>query len=45
MINQRSGVEIMYLDLYKGPGLKPKDLSTYDTVLVGFDGKVLMPEG
>ena len=45
MVDQGSGVEIMYLDLYKGLGLKPKDLSTYDTVLVGFDGKVLMPEG
>ena len=35
----------MYPNLYKGLGLKPKDLSKYDTPLVGFDGKVVMPEG
>jgi len=35
----------MYPNLYKGLGLKPKDLSKYDTLLVGFDGKVVMPGG
>ena len=35
----------MYLDLYKGLRLKPKDLSKYDTPLVGFDGKVVVLEG
>ena len=45
MIDQGSGVEIMYLNLYKGLGLKPKDLSKYDTPLVGFKGKVVMPKG
>ena len=25
--------------------MKPKDLSKYDTPLVGFDGKVVMPKG
>jgi len=35
----------MYPDLYKGLGLKPEDLSKYDTSLVGFDGKVVVPEG
>ena len=35
----------MYPDLYKGLGLKPEDLSKYDTPLVGFYGKVVMPEG
>lgn len=35
----------MYLDLYKGLGLKPEDLSRYDTLLVGFNGKVVMPGG
>ena len=35
----------MYPDLYKGLGLKPKDFSRYDTLLVGFDGRVVKPEG
>lgn len=35
----------MYLDLYKGLGLKPKDLSKYDVPLVGFDGKTIVPKG
>ena len=35
----------MYLDLYKGMGLKPKDLSKYDVPLVGFDGKTIVPKG
>ena len=35
----------MYLDLYKGLGLKPGDLSEYDTLLVGFDGKMVIPKG
>ena len=45
MIDQESGADIMYPNLYKGLGLKPKDLSKYDTPLVGFDGKVVMPKG
>ena len=45
MIDQGNGVEIMYLDLYKGLGLKLEDLSKYGTLLVGFDGKVVMLEG
>ena len=45
MVDQGSGAEIMYPNLYKGLGLKPKDLSKYDTLLVGFDGKVVMLEG
>ena len=35
----------MDLDLYKGLGLKPEDLSRYNTLLVGFDGRVVTPEG
>ena len=45
MIDQGSGVKIMYLDLYKGLGLKVEDLTKYDTLLVGFDGKMVIPEG
>ncbi|XP_050268977.1 uncharacterized protein LOC126713294 [Quercus robur] len=40
-----SGVEIMYLDLYRGLNLKPKDLTVYDSPLVSFDGKVVIPKG
>ena len=35
----------MYPDLYKGLRLKSEDLSRYDTSLVGFDGKIVTPEG
>ena len=42
---QGSGVEIMYLDLYRGLNLKPKDLTTYDSPLVSFDGKVVILRG
>ena len=35
----------MYPDLYKGLGLRSKDLSKYDTPLVGFDRKVVILEG
>lgn len=45
MVDQGSRAEIMYPDLYKGLGLKLKDLSKYDTFLLGFDGKVVTPEG
>lgn len=45
VVDQGSGAEIMYPDLYKGLGLKPEDLSKYDTPLVGFDGKIVIPEG
>lgn len=45
MIDQGSGAEIVYPDLYKGLGLKPKVLSKYDTPLVRFDGKIVVAEG
>ena len=44
MIDQGSGVKIMYPDLFRGLGLKPKDLSKYDVPLVGFDGKTIIPK-
>ena len=43
-IDQRSGVEVMYLNLFKGLGLKNEDLSKYDTPLVGFEGRMVIPE-
>ena len=35
----------MYPDLFKGLGLKNQDLIKYDTPLVSFDGRVVIPEG
>lgn len=43
LVDQGSKVEIMYLNLYKGLNLKPKDLSKYDCLLVGFDGRTVTP--
>lgn len=45
MVDQGSGAEIMYPDLYKELGVKLEDLSGYETPLVGFDGKVVMLMG
>ena len=45
LVDQGSGVEIMYLDLYKGLNLKSEDLTAYDSPLVSFDGKVVIPKG
>ena len=45
MVDQGSGAKIMYLDLYKRLGLKPKDLNKYDIPLVGFDWKTVTPKG
>ena len=35
----------MYPDLFRGLGLMNEDLLKYSTPLVGFDGKVVIPEG
>nr|XP_023895550.1 uncharacterized protein LOC112007440 [Quercus suber] len=45
MIDQGSGANVMYPDLYRGLGLKSGGLSKYNTPLVGFDGKVVIPKG
>ena len=45
MIDQRSGTDVMYLDLVKGLGIKNQDLTKYDTPLVSFDGRVVILEG
>ena len=34
----------MYPDLYKGLNLKPEDLTAYDSPLLGFDEKVVVPK-
>ena len=38
MVDQGSRADVMYLDLFKGLGLKNEDLSKYDTPLIGFNG-------
>ena len=45
LINRGSGAEVMYLDLFRGLGLKNEDLSKYGTPLVGFDGRMVVLEG
>ncbi|XP_075665145.1 uncharacterized protein LOC142634761 [Castanea sativa] len=45
MVDQGSGVEIMYPDLYKGLNLKLKDLTAYNSPLISFNGKVVIPKG
>ena len=43
MIDQGSRADVMYPDLFKGLGLEMEDLSKYDTLLVKFDGRVVIP--
>ena len=45
LVDQGSDAEIMYPDLYEGLRLKPEDLACYDSPLVGFNGKVVIPRG
>ena len=44
-MNQGSVVEIMYPDLYKGLNLKLEDLTAYESPLVSFEGKTVIPKG
>ena len=45
MVDQGSGADVMYLDLFKRLRLKNEDLLKYDTPLVGFDGQVVISKG
>ena len=45
MIDQGSGADVMYPDLFEGLELKSQDLAKYDTPLVSFDRRVVIPEG
>ena len=44
LVDQGSGAKIMYLDLYN-INLMLKDLVSYNSPLVGFDGKTIIPKG
>ena len=43
-MDQGSGAEIMYPDLYKGLNLKPEDLTGCGSPLLGFDRKMVIPK-
>ena len=45
LVDQGNAVEIMYPDLYKGLNLKPNDLIAYDSPVMSFKGKIVIPKG
>ncbi|XP_030943784.1 uncharacterized protein LOC115968516 [Quercus lobata] len=45
LVDQGSVMEVMYPDLYKGLKLRPEDLTAYDSSLVSFEGKTVIPRG
>ena len=45
MLDQGSAAEIMYPDLYRGLSLRVEDLTPYSSLLVSFEGKVIIPKG
>ena len=45
LVDQGNGVEIMYPNLFKGLELKVKDLTHYDSLLIGFDNKIVFSKG
>ena len=45
MMDGGSGAKVMYSNLYKGLGLKLEDLMPYNSPLMSFDGKLVIPKG
>ena len=45
MIDQGSTAEIMYPDLFKGLNLKSENLTAYSSLLVSFEGKMVISKG
>ena len=45
LVDQGSGTEIIYSDLFRGLKLRPEDLTYYDSPLIGLDGKVVFSRG
>ena len=45
LVDQGSAAEIMYPDLFKGLNLRAEDLTPYNSPLVSFEGKVIIPKG
>ena len=44
-MDQGSAAEIMYPDLFKGLNLRAEDLTPYNSPLVSFEGKIIIPKG
>ena len=44
-MDQGNTVEVMCPDLYKGLRLKPENLTTYNSPLISFEGKTVIPKG
>ena len=45
LVDQGSAVEIMYPDLYNGLNLKSEDLTAYESPLISFEGRTVIPKG
>ena len=45
MIDQGSAADIMYPNWYRGLNLKPGNLTAYNSPLVSFEGKMVIPKG
>ena len=45
LLDQGSGIEIMYPNLFKGLKLRIKDLTCYDSPLIGFNEKIFFLKG
>ena len=45
MMDGGNAAEVMYPNLYKGLNLKLEDLTPYNSSLMSFDGKLVIPKG
>ena len=45
MVDGGNAAEVIYLDLYKGLNLKPEDLMPYNSLLMSFNRKLVIPKG
>ena len=45
LVDKGSAVKIMYPNLYNGLNLKPEDLTAYESPLVSFEEKTVIPKG
>ena len=45
LMDQGSAIEIMYPDLYNGLNLKSEDLTAYESPLISFEGRTVIPKG
>ena len=45
MVDGGSAAEVMYPNLYRGLNLKLEDLTPYNSPLISFDKKLVIPKG